>query len=215
MRLRFEGLLLFLVVPAALYLLLAQPVHPLGSIVVAVLLLFGHRFLADPFIDRTIDRRCLWTGAEIAPGCGYRVVSGGTERVFHCYTDQKRESAAKFLTFTQRFAWPLRAIVFGSIGYYVGAEVARTLDVPNAVPHDVNVIILEGVLGLTALATVVAYRFVKPIPHHAPAPVRFPFAVHHVALLGIFWTLVAYGIAGAIGVGQATTALIARLGASS
>lgn len=188
MLLRFKGLLLFLVVPVAFWLLLAQPVDARVAVVAGAILLAGLRFVAIPFVRDTHGRRCIWTGAEIAPGCGYRVVTGGREWTFHSYNDPMRDHAARFFTFAQKFAWPLRLAFFGPIAFYVVAELLRAFGLGAAPSHRTNVLVLEGVLAVAALGTVFGPRFVTPIPHHAKDAVHFPFGIHTVALLGIRWT---------------------------
>jgi hypothetical protein len=101
MVLRLQGLALFLFIPTVLVLFLVEPVHAPGALVLGVALMVVHRFLAKKHLDQNIDKRCLWCGDEIAPGCKYRVVSSGVERSFNFYIDPMRDQGAKFLTFAQ------------------------------------------------------------------------------------------------------------------
>lgn len=208
--LRLQALLLYLVVPLAFWLLLAEPGDARIAVVAGALLLIGLRFVAAPFIEKTHGVRCIWTGAEIAPGCGYRVITNGREWTFNSYLDALRDRAAKLFTFAQKFAWPLRIAYIGPIAYYVAAELARTSGIGAAPSHGTNALVLKGALAVAALATFVGFRFVTPTPHHAKDAVRFPFGIHNVALLGMRWTLAVLLIVGLWWTVDVARALAAR-----
>ncbi|MFG0316511.1 MAG: hypothetical protein ACF8XB_04500 [Planctomycetota bacterium JB042] len=205
-----QGVLLFLIVPIAFWLLLAQPYEPRAALVLGALLLFGLRFLAAPFVRRTHPVKGIWTGGEIAPGCGYRVVTDGREWTFNSFNDPVRDKAAALFTFAQKLAWPLRIAFVGPVAYYVAAEFARVAGVEGVPPHATNVLVLKGVLAVAALGTFVGYRFVQPIPHHAKDPVRFPFGIHNVYLLGMRWTLAVLLVVGLWWTVDVARALAAR-----
>jgi hypothetical protein len=207
MRLRFHGLLLFLLLPLATWLLFAEPVHALGALACGVALLIALRFAALAHLKRNVLLRCAWSGSEIAPGCGYRVTSAGAEHMLNFETDQKREAAARLFTFTQKFAWPLRIAVAGPALYYVAAETLRLLGVAGVPGHAVNAAVAAGLLGLAAIVTFVAHRFVEPIPH-MKGPVLFPFPVQVPFLLGVQWTLLVFALAGAWGIFAAVRTFI-------
>ncbi len=57
---RTVGLVLFLFIPVVLYCFVAQP-EPLGwSLAVGLVLMFGHRFLAVPYMQRVAPHMCIW-----------------------------------------------------------------------------------------------------------------------------------------------------------
>jgi len=186
---RLQGLLLFLFVPIAFWLLLAQPGDVRVSVAAGAVILATLRFLAAPFEAKTRSIRCIWSGAEIAPGCGYRVHRGGSEETYNSYNDGMRDRAAKLFTFAQKFAWPLRILLIGPIAWYVGAELAGASGVEGIPAHEINVAVLQGGLALFGLVTAIGHLFVEAIPHHARDAVRFPFGIHNVYLLGIRATL--------------------------
>jgi hypothetical protein len=208
MVLRLQGVVLFLFIPLVLWLMLAQPVHPLGALLTAVALMFAHRFIAVPYMEKNLEYRCLWCGQEIAPGCRYRVVSSGVERAFNFYIDGMRDKAARFLTYAQKFALPLRVLILGTLAYYVIAEILRLAGVSAMPSHETNSLVFRGIIGLTTLTTFIAYRFVEGIPH-MKGPVKFPFPIHNLFLLGIFWTLLIFGAVGAWWVVDVVRTLIA------
>lgn len=205
--LRLQGLLLFLCIPLVLYLLLCEPVQPLAALLVGLAIMFAHRFVARPFMVANLDKRCIWSGAEVAPGCGYKVTSGGETYTFNSYSDGARDQAARFFTFAQKFAWPLRIAILGPLAFYVVVELLR-LSGHEVVSHATAAMVFRGIIGLTTLTTFVAYRFVEPIPH-MKGPVAFPFPVHNVSLLGIRFTLWIFAAVGAWWVVQTIRALVA------
>lgn len=209
MLMRLQGLALFLFIPLVLWLLLAQPGPDLVALLLGVAIMFAHRFLAAPFVDKYLDRRCIWSGEEIAPGCGYKITSSGVTRTFNSYNDVVRDQTARFFTFAQKFAWPLRIAILAPLSFYLVMEILRAAGV-NATSHTVNLIVFQGLVGLTTLTTFIAYRFVKPIPH-MKGPVLFPFPAHNVALLGIFWTLLVFGTVGAWWIWTAGRALVSLM----
>jgi hypothetical protein len=207
MKLRLQGLALFLFIPVVLYLFLVQPLHPLGALLAGIVIMFAHRFIAAPFVDAHLDKRCVWSGAEIAPGCGYKVNSSGQVRTFNSYSDDVRDQAGRFFTFAQKFAWPLRIAILAPLAFYLVMESLR-LAGHEITSHEINVLVFRGMIGLTTLTTFIAYRFVTPIPH-MKGPVNFPFPVHNVALLGIAWTLLVFAGVGAYWVFRSVQTLIA------
>lgn len=194
MALRLQGLALFLFIPAVLYLFLAQPGGWVG-LVVGVVLMLGHRLVAVPFVLRNIERRCVWSGAEIAPGCVYKVEASGRTWDFHHYNEARRDKAARFFTFAQKLYWPLRIAILAPLAFFLVMELLRHfgMEVTDATTNN---LVFRGVIGATTLTTFIAHRFVAPIPH-MKGPVKFPLPVHNLALLGIFWTLLVFAGVGA------------------
>ncbi len=194
MQLRLQGIALFLFIPLVLYLFVAQPGPDLVALIAGVAIMFAHRFVAAPFVDKHIEKRCIWSGQEIAPGCGYKVTSSGVTRTFYSFSDEYRDHAARFFTFAQKYAWPLRIAILGPLAFYLVMELLAAAGV-HVTSHAVDLIVFQGIIGLTTLTTAITYRLVEPIPH-MKGPVNFPFPVHNIALLGIFWTLVVFGTVG-------------------
>lgn len=195
MPLRLKGILLFLPLPIGLYLLLAQPGNALVAVIVGAVMVAVHGHLTARPVDADIDRRCVWSGREIAPGCGYRVTIAGTTRVFNSYNDVFRDRAARYFTFAQRMFWPLRVAVIAPLAFFVVMEVARHSGgtITDAV---FNQRVLCIGIAAVALFILIGQRFVEPVPHNK-GPVRYPFQPPGVAFLGIFWTLTLAALFGA------------------
>jgi len=197
MLLRLQGLVLFLVLPLAIHLQLAQPIEPLAALLIGTGLLLIQPISAAPFVRRNLWRRCVWSGAEIAPGCEYRVLSGGGEWVFRTAGSAQRDQAARFFTFGQRFAWPLRIVFYGPLAYFVVMEVLRLSGFDGGTSAAVNRLVFQGGIGAASLVVFATHGRIEPVPHHAREAVRFPFPVQSVALLGVSWTLLTFAAVGA------------------
>src|SRR5512142_16286 len=65
MRLTIHGALLFLFIPLVLFLYVRQPFGPAASVLVGLVLMFGPRFLAAPWMARHSTERCLWCGCRL------------------------------------------------------------------------------------------------------------------------------------------------------
>lgn len=205
MALRLQGLALFLFIPLVLFLFLKQPYGVVG-LIAGIVIMLGHRFVAAPFIEKNIGIRCIWSGAEIAPGCVYKIDASGKSWPFNSYSEALRDKVATFFTFTQKLFWPLRIAILGPVIFFVVMELLRHfgMEVTSATTNN---LVFRGVIGFTTLATFIAYRFVEPIPH-MKGPVKFPLPVHNLGLLGVFWTLLVFGAVGAWWVYDVAMALI-------
>ena len=63
------GVLLFLFIPLVLARYLRLPLGLPGSVVLGAAFMVAHRFVARPFMDRHLLRRCFWCGSDLsAPG---------------------------------------------------------------------------------------------------------------------------------------------------
>ncbi len=201
MRLRLQGVLLFLFIPLVLWLFLAQPKWPAVALAAGVVIMLAHRRLAGPFLAKNVSLRSAWTGAELpqaeagAPRFVYRVLASGREWPMHFSSEAERERAARFFTLAHEALLPLRFAILAPLLYFlvmeslrIGGVVGDTAAVDNW--------IFRGMIGATTLTVALGYRFVDSIPPER-GPVRFPFPVHNVFLLGGRWTLVIFGAVGA------------------
>lgn len=67
-RVAWTGVGLFLFIPLVLVLYLRMPLGLAPSILIGIVVMLAHRFVARPFMERYLSRRCFWCG---------RVFSGG------------------------------------------------------------------------------------------------------------------------------------------
>jgi hypothetical protein len=68
LRLHLAGWLLFLFIPLVLFLFVRHPQPLWASLAAGLLLMFGHRFLARPFMNRVRPLRCVWCSRWLEDG---------------------------------------------------------------------------------------------------------------------------------------------------
>jgi hypothetical protein len=179
------GLLLFLFIPAVLYLLVAHP-PPLGaSLAAGVALMLGHRFVARPYMRRALEAKCLWcNGALPQASAAFRLRSGGEMIEARCCPEHAAP-LRRFFGALDEWRWPLRLGIFVPLLALVGALAAAALGggdprLPAATA------LFKLAVGLTvnlaALGPLVGSRRERPEPAPEPA---VPFPAHNFFLLGV------------------------------
>jgi hypothetical protein len=113
LRVQATGVLLFLFIPLVLFLFVRHP-EPVGANLAAgVLLMLGHRFLARPYMERSLPVKCVWCNRVLPPGEGDTLDLRARERSIQsrCCSGH-REPAAKLFSFLAAWRWPLRIGIF-------------------------------------------------------------------------------------------------------
>jgi hypothetical protein len=204
--LTFQGLLLFLFIPLVLFLFLRQPLGPGWSVALGLAIMFGHRFVAQPWMAKFADVRCLWCGrvgaAEAVP-----VVTGGRAWQMQACSEAHAASIRRFLAFVFRFRLPIALGIFAPLAWLVGASLAAAAG-HVLLPHATTALLFRVVVA----ATVVVASLSPLLPesrgrgHTAAAtpalaasyePARCPFPLHNLFLLGIANTLWVFRVVGA------------------
>ena len=184
-----QGILLFLFIPLVLFLLLRQPAGPGWSVLIGLAIMFGHRFLAAPWMAKFADVRCLWCG-RVGAGRPLPVVSGGREWRMTACSESHATLVAKFLGVASRFRVPIAAGIFLPLAWLLLASLASAAGRPLAA-HDTVALVFR----LVVAATVVAASMAPWLPTSATspaagsavpgAPLHCPFPLHNFFLLGI------------------------------
>ncbi len=196
MRLTIYGALLFLFIPLVLVLYLRQPLGPGVSIALGLVIMFGHRFVAAPWMERHATERCLWCGRSVAgranPVPALVVVSGGAERVMAACSAAHRDLVARFLTFLTRYRAPIAVGIFVPLVLLIVASLAAAAGRPF-LPYTWSTWQFRMIVALTVVMVSVAYRGIgQPV-----SPLRSPFPLHNFFLLGIRNTLWVFRVVGA------------------
>src|SRR5512136_781289 len=102
-----QGLLLFSFIPLVLFLFLQQPIGAGPSVLVGVVIMFGHRFLASPWMARHGSERCLWCGRSVTAGEPVEVGAGGRGWTLAACSPAHKRSIGRFLTFAAIARMPI------------------------------------------------------------------------------------------------------------
>lgn len=195
-----QGLLLFLFIPLVLFLLLRQPAGPGWSVAIGLAIMFGHRFLAAPWMAKFSDVRCLWCG-RVGAGRPLPVVASGREWQMTACSESHATLTARFLGFLFRFRVLIGLGIFLPLAWLILASLSSATGWP-LLPHETNALIFRVVVASTVVSASIV-PFVPPPPvglrrgKPAPAPpLRCPFPLHNLFLLGIRNVLWVFRIVG-------------------
>jgi hypothetical protein len=201
---RLQGVLLFLFVPLVLGLLLRQPLGPGWSVGLAIAIVFGHRLVAEPWAAKFADVRCLWCG-RTGGGRAVPVLAGGRQWQMLACSEAHAARISRFLGFLVRFRTPIGLGIGLPLAWLVVASLAAAAGRP-LLSHAANALVFRLVVAATVVAASLA-PFVGPAagagdPRPAsgsprPEPLRCPFPIHNLSLLGIGHTLWIFRAVGA------------------
>jgi hypothetical protein len=186
------GLLLFLFIPLVLFLYLQQPFGPVVSIAFGLAIMFGHGFVAAPWMARHSTQRCLWCGRAGHFDRTFPVLSAGCEQLVAACSAAHHISVAQFLTFVARYRTAIAIGIFVPLLVLLVASLALAAGHP-VLPQSWNAWQFKTIVAFTVVVTSFAYRAVR----HASEPLRSPFPLHNLFLLGIRNTLWVFRLVGA------------------
>ena len=172
------GVLLFLFIPAVLFLFVRHP-EPVGlSLAGGVALIVVHRFLARPYMERVLAVKCLWCN-RVPPRTPVELElrSGARKVAAHCCAEH-RQPAAKFFSFLHAWRWPLRLGIFLPLLFLLTALAASAAGQPAPVP--IATTWFKLVVGVTVNVAALGYFFAR---EHSPFVVPLP--AHNFFLLGV------------------------------
>ena len=188
-----QGILLFLFIPLVLFLLLRQPAGPGWSVAIGLAIMFGHRFLAAPWMAKFADVRCLWCG-RVGPGRPVPVVAGGHEWQMTACSESHAALVAQFLGFAFRFRAVIGLGIFLPLAWLILASLAAAARWP-LLPHETNALIFRVVVAATVVsASIAPFVFAFSAPG---SPLRCPFPLHNFFLLGVRNVLWVFRVVGA------------------
>ncbi len=169
-----QGIVLFLFIPLVLFLLIRQPAGPGWSVAIGVAIMFGHRFLAVPWMAKFADVRCLWCG-RVGPGRTLPVVASGREWQMTACSGSHAALVARFLGFLFRFRALIGLGIFLPLAWLVIASLAAAAGWP-LLPHAANALVFRLVVAATVVGASMApfvlasVRLAKSRPFAAPFP---------------------------------------------
>jgi len=173
------GVLLFLFIPAVLFLFVRHP-EPVGvSVAAGVVLMIGHRFIARPYMERVREAKCLWCN-RVPPRepVELELRAGGGRTVAARCCAGHREPAARFFSFLRLWRWPLRLGIFLPLLFLLTALAVSAAGRPAPVAFATGWFKL--VVGITVNVAALGYLAARERP-----PLEVPFPVHNFFLLGV------------------------------
>jgi hypothetical protein len=185
LRLQALGLLLFLFIPAVLYLFVGHPAPVAGSLALGIALMLGHRFLARPYMARALPRKCLWCNRVLPPALDASTrtldlaIDGGLMPARCCAAH--RAPTARFFRFLGLARLPLRLGIFVPLLLLLVALAAAAAGRAGALPAATA--LFQLLIGLTVSAAAWG-TLVAPAPAE-PKPLPVPFPAHNFFLLGV------------------------------
>lgn len=215
LQLQGAGVLLFLFIPAVLYLFVRHPEPVAGSLGLGIVLMLGHRFLARPYMARALPRKCLWCNRVLPPALDAStrtldlVIDGELVPARCCAAH--RAPAARFFRFLGLARLPLRLGIFvplllllaalavaGAAASVVGAKAgalpaAGAWSAAGALPAATA--LFQLLVGLTVSAAAWGYLLAAAPAETRPLPVPFP--AHNFFLLGVRLLLWIFRLVGA------------------
>ncbi|HEX9639171.1 MAG TPA: hypothetical protein VGB99_16680 [Acidobacteriota bacterium] len=190
-RLSLQGAALFAFIPLVLYLYLELPLGAGGSLIVGLLLMFGHRFLAAPWMARHATERCLWCGRSGDLTERFVVQAAGRPLTLAACGPEHRGWSARFLNFAARFRAWIGAGIFLPLIVLLGGTAALALGHP-LIPLEGNRLQFKLVVAATVVATSMFYRLGSP----SAGSLVSPFPLHNLFLLGVRSTLWVFRLVG-------------------
>lgn len=202
--LMLQGLLLFLFIPLVLILFLRQPLGPGWSVALGLAIMVVHRLVAASWAAKFADVRCLWCG-RVGVGRTVPVMASGRRWQMTACSDAHAALVARFLGFVVRFRIPVALGIFGPLAWLIVASLSAAAGRP-LLPHDTNALVFRVVVALTVVVASLAPFMGQTSSARSPAsaldppldhPLRCPFPIHNLSLLGIGNTLWMFRIVGA------------------
>lgn len=183
------GIALFLFIPLVLFLFLRFPFGILPSFAVAIVLMFSHRFVAIPFMDRHRSQRCFWCGRTSRARQAIHV-RAGTQMVFECCTEGCLSNTRRFLDFCARYKWLFRIGIFLPLLWYIVTMLLNGLGVITF-PIAWDRFLFQILIACTVVSISLLYKLGREAEE-----LSFPFPIHNLFLLGIRNTLLVFRLVG-------------------
>jgi len=190
-----QGFLLFLFVPLVLFLFLRQPLGPGWSVALGVAIMLGHRVVAAPWAAKFADVRCLWCG-RIGVSTSLPVESQGRVWSMHACSPAHAAGATRFFDFTHRWRALVAAGILMPLAWLLLASASAALGWPLT-SHETDALVFRVVVATTVVSAAVLPFVGRSGRRRDPAePLRSPFPIHNLFLLGIRNTLWIFRVVG-------------------
>jgi hypothetical protein len=205
---RILGALLFLPVPAVLWLFTRTPLGGIGSLGLGFLVMVTHRTYARPFALRRAGRRCLWCGGGATEGPVLSVVEPLGKNTWRACSDSHRERLERVLGWGEQRARLLRAGILGTLAIFLPAMLLAGTGRLGPVTREDTVAFFKLGVSLTVipLGWLAAGR-----GSPSPGGARAPFPIHIQALIGTCAVLWLFRLIGVVWLAQASWQFATRV----
>jgi hypothetical protein len=184
--LQLQGIGLFVFIPLVLYLLVRHPAPILASAAVALVVMFAHRLVAQPYAARVLPFKCIWCNRVLPPALDSSsrtidLAAGGQVLPVRVCAEHHRPASRFF-----RFLWagrrpfsvgifvPLLALV-AALGAAAAGRALGALPLATA--------LFQLTVGLTVNVVALGPWLGDRVGNPSPIPVPFP--LHNFYLLGV------------------------------
>jgi hypothetical protein len=204
---RLLGALIFLPVPAVLWLFTRAPLGTVGSLGLGVLVMLTHRLYARPFVLARAGRRCLWCGGAAGDGPRLEVAEPLGTRPWRACSERHGERLARVLGWAGAHARFLRIGILGALGIFLLAMPFAGIGRLGPVTGGDVIAIFKLGVSLTVLpfGWLAAWRG-RPAAETAVVP----FPVHIQALIGTWLVLWLFRLVGVVWLFQAVAHFASR-----
>lgn len=211
---RIVGVLLFLPVPAVLFLFTRAPFGILPSLGAGILLMLTHRLYARPWALARARARCLWCGADVAAGAAAAqelTLEDPLGRVgWVACRDAHARSSRAVLAWAQRRGGLLKLGILGTLLLFLAWALAAGLGWLGRDAFDDAVAFFR--LGIAVTVQPFGWLSTGTEPTEPAEVIRTPFPVHLSALVGLRSVVWLFRLIGLLWLAQGTLHVVQRRG---
>lgn len=188
-----EGLLLFSFIPMTLYIMLVLPFGIIMSLLIAIMMIALHRFIARPYLMNHKMHKCFWCNKVSEKMYDYdiEIFQGQSRFNFKACREVCYKELNNFFSFTGAYGGIVKwSILIPLILYFIGTLFLAT----GYYQWDIkwNKAFFKGMIALS----VILISFVYKIPVKSKV-LSFPLPIHNLSLLGIRNTVWIFRLVGA------------------
>ena len=194
-----EGVALFLFIPLVLFLFVSRPEPMLASLFAGLVLMFGHRLIAQPYMKKVAPRICLWTHRRLDTGDNAALETAPIELHARAGVQEARCLAKHAQDVARFFTWihKVRAVI--AIGIFIPLALMLVAALMIAagrsiISLDLATAIFQLSVGITVNVASLGYLTVRQVDE----PLRVPVPAHNFFLLGIRTLLWIFRIVGVV-----------------
>lgn len=206
---RLLGLLLFLPVPAVLWLFTRAPLGVVPSLAFGTLLMVTHRLYARPFSLARAQRRCLWCGAPAAHGPNLLLEEPFGTTTWRACGDAHADRLGRVLSWAERRSGALRRGILGTLAVFLPA--ALLAGAGRLGPFSMADAVAVFRFGIAVTVLPLGWLSLSLAPRGTERR-RVPFPVHVQALIGTWAVLWLFRLIGLVWLALALVHLAGRAG---